>query len=101
MNWKDSDSFAYGLGKINSEWITKEYSNKNYFISKIARCFAFVGPFLKMDSHFAIGNFIKDAAEGKNIKVKGDGRSIRSYLYAGELSIWLLEILINSKKFSL
>ena len=98
LNWKDSDSFAYGLGKINSEWITKEYSNKNYFISKIARCFAFVGPFLKMDSHFAIGNFIKDAAEGKNIKVKGDGRSIRSYLYAGELSIWLLEILINSKK---
>ena len=66
---KDSDSFAYGLGKINSEWITKEYSNKKLFLyQKLARCFAFVGPFLKMDSHFAIGNFIKDAAEGKILR---------------------------------
>jgi nucleoside-diphosphate-sugar epimerase len=101
LNWKDGDSFAYGLGKINSEWITKEYSNKKYFKTKIARCFAFVGPYMKMDKNFAIGNFIKDAAEGKNIKVKGDGRPIRTYLYAGELSIWLLEILINSKENSI
>jgi len=56
---------------------------------------------MKMDKNFAIGNFIKDAAEGKNIKVKGDGRPIRTYLYAGELSIWLLEILINSKENSI
>lgn len=98
LKWNDSDSFAYGLGKINSELLTKEYSKKNHFKSKIARCFAFVGPFMKMNGNFAIGNFIKNAADGKNIELKGDGSAIRTYLYAGELSIWLLEILINSKE---
>ena len=101
MNWKDIDSFAYGLGKINSELLTKEYANKKFFKTKIARCFAFVGPFMEMNKNFAIGNFIKDAAEGKKIEIKGDGSAIRTYLYAGELSIWLLEILINSKKNSI
>ena len=43
MNWKDSESFAYGLGKVKAESLLKEYSNEKYFNSKIARCFSFVG----------------------------------------------------------
>tara|TARA_B100000989_G_scaffold109721_1_gene80538 strand:- start:18842 stop:19888 length:1047 start_codon:yes stop_codon:yes gene_type:complete len=97
INFEDSNSLAYGLGKINSEFLVKEYSKKKFFNSKIARCFSFVGPFMAMDKHFAIGNFIRDAAEGNNINISSDGSSIRTYLYAGELSVWLLEILINSK----
>lgn len=80
---------AYGKGKLAAERLLIDSG----LDVKLARCFAFTGPYLNRDIHFAIGNFIQNCLDGKPVIINGDGTPLRSYLYADDLVEWLFTIL--------
>jgi len=88
---------AYGLGKLAAEWLSFEYGVRYGFNVCSARCYALVGPYLPLDKHFAMGNFILDVINDRPIKINSDGTPFRSYLYGADLSAWLWTILLKGR----
>jgi dTDP-glucose 4,6-dehydratase len=92
--WPSDDTIearnAYALGKRDAERIALEAAENGGPAVRIARLFAFVGPYLPLDAHFAIGNFLRDALQGGPIYMSGDGSAVRSYMYASDMVVSLL-----------
>ncbi|MDA9308786.1 NAD-dependent epimerase/dehydratase family protein [Amylibacter sp.] len=89
---------AYAEGKRISEILCAFEANaNNRFHYNIARCFSFVGPYLSLNKQFAIGNFINDVLNDREICVNGDGTTLRSYQYASDLCTQLWKILLEGK----
>ena len=88
---------AYAEGKRVAELLGAICAHESGGAVVSARCFAFVGPLLPLDAHFAVGNFLRDALTGDTIHVGGDGSPYRSYLHAADLAVWLWQLLTHGQ----
>ena len=85
----------YALGKRDAEKQIKELGKSGLNVA-IARCFAFFGDYLPKEGHFAYGNFLNLAEQGKDIEVKATHQVIRSYMHADDLVDSLIQIALTS-----
>lgn len=92
-----SSAAAYAEGKRCAELLCAMASEEGDITIPVARCFAMVGPYLPLDKHFAIGNFIGDALRDEPIHINGDGTPLRSYLHAVDVTSWLWALLFRGQ----
>jgi dTDP-glucose 4,6-dehydratase len=97
-NLENDDRWVYHEAKRQMESLVLAGGKSEIPAVSVARLFAFVGPRLPLDRHFAIGNFLADAAAGRSVSVHGDGTPVRSYLYAADMAAWLWAILLEDRR---
>lgn len=88
---------AYAEGKRAQETLGALYAQCYGIKVVMARCFAFAGPGLPLNGHFAIGNFVRDALYGDEILLNSSGQAMRSYLYGADLAVWLMTLLVRGE----
>ena len=85
----------YAQAKVEAETILSNADTNGLVLGANPRLFAFFGPGLVMNEHFAIGNFLNDAMNKREIALNGSPLTTRSYLYPTDLVTWILNILMN------
>lgn len=83
---------CYAEAKRMSELKFAIAANDGVIDLRVARLFAFAGPDLPLNAHFAIGNFINDAVHQRPIRVLGHPDTKRSYMWHDDMSHWLFKI---------
>jgi len=91
-----NSSNVYAFSKYESEKFVNEYTRRGLISGFNARIFSVSGPLLPLDAHFAFGNFLGQAKELREITIKGNPNTSRSYVFITELIYWILLITTRS-----
>jgi len=86
----------YIQAKIDLEMASRKIQsvNSGWRVSN-PRIFTLYGPGLATNAHFAIGNFIDCGVQNRNIEIKGNPETVRSYLHISDLVVAILRLLVD------
>ena len=85
----------YAMAKSEAEKFLMEAAANTRMNICSPRLYSFAGPGIATNAHFAIGNFIRDAIEGRDVVIKGNPETVRSYLHPIDMTIQLLDCLLG------
>ena len=89
-NLQKDSSDLYTQEKINLEEWSRQKDIQEVFVARNPRLFAFYGPGLPLDRHFAISQFVTQARQNKSILITGNPSNIRSYLHPVDLVLQIM-----------
>lgn len=91
---ENSDA-VYANAKLAAESLCGIYHKQTGIRTAVVRPYAIVGPYLPLNAHYAIGNFIRDGLRGGPIRVNGDGTEVRTYVYSADLTAAMWTVLLG------
>lgn len=86
---------TYVEAKRFAETLCYAYRTQAKLPIVITRPYTLIGPFQDLDSPWAANNFLHAALEGQPLKIRGDGRAVRSYLYGSDMALTALGQMIH------
>lgn len=93
----DSIRSAYVEAKRYAEVLCAAARNEMRLPICILRPFSFMGPFQSLDAPWAINNFINDGLSKRIIRILGNGKAERGFLYGADAAGWILKLLTCAK----
>jgi nucleoside-diphosphate-sugar epimerase len=90
-------SSAYAEAKRFAETFCAATRTQAHLPVVSVRPFAFVGPYQSLETPWAVNNFFRDALNGNQIRVLGNGQTVRSYMYGADMVAWVLSILVAAQ----
>ena len=92
-----SPASVYGQAKRLAEQLCTLYCHEHGLHTVSARCFSLVSEHVPLTGPYAIGNFIGDALASRPLRIKGDGNTVRSYLYGLDMAHWVVTLMLRGE----
>lgn len=89
-------SRSYAHAKKISEQLVDSATQDQQILGVNLRLYAFIGPHLPLNEHFAAGNFILNALNSVPVAITGNPETTRAYMYPVDLTVHILNMLSSS-----
>jgi dTDP-glucose 4,6-dehydratase len=87
----------YDEAKRFAEALTMSYHKVHQLDTRIARIFNTFGPKMRVDDGRVVPNFIKQAVQGKQLTIYGDGEQTRSFCFVDDLISGIYALLLSKE----
>ena len=98
---KGNITSIYPEAKRYAETVCLAYRSQYKLPINIVRPFSFIGPYQSLNKPWAINSFLQEALNNQPMRIVGNGKPERSYLYASDMAAWLLVVLANGERGSI